>query len=250
MTETLLYDQPEFYDLVMGANPLAEACYLQEARRRGGAVLDLACGSGRFSIPLAGSGLEVVGADLSAAMLRRARDGAVAVNAPMTFVQLDMRDFTLAGRQFGLILIAGNSVQHLHDADDFRRCFQAVARHLAPGGALVFDAFVPSLRILSRNPTERHLVGTFPHDRLGPITLEETTSYDQVTQVNYGTWFWSAPARPDFMTMPLHLRQLFPQELPLLVAQGGLKLAARFGDFDRRPFDQRSRRQVCVCEVG
>ena len=63
MTDATLYDKPELYELAAPANPLAEN--IEEARRRGGAVLDLACGSGRYTIPLARSGLEVVGGDLS-----------------------------------------------------------------------------------------------------------------------------------------------------------------------------------------
>lgn len=250
VTNTILYDHPELYDLVMRANPLAEAFYLEEARRRGGAVLVLACGSGRFSIPLARSGIEVVGGDLSAAMLRRAAEQASAAHVRMSFTQMDMRDFDLGRRQFGLILIAANSILHLYEVDEFKRCFQAAARHLSPGGALVFDAFVPSMQILARSPNERHLVGRFTHDRMGPITLEETTDYDAASQINRGTWFWSMSDTADFLVVPLHLRQLFPQELPLLVQSSCLRLADRYGDFDRKPFNAQSSRQVCVCEIA
>jgi SAM-dependent methyltransferase len=249
MSNTVLYDWPELYDLVMPANPMAQAFFLNEACRRGGAVLELACGSGRFTIPLARSGIEVIGGDISAAMLRRGREQSAAAGAHVSFIQMDMKDFDLGGRRFGLILIAANSILHLHDIDDFRRCFHAVARHLAPGGAFVFDAFVPSMQILARKPAERHLVGHFTHDRMGQVKLEETTDYDAASQVNRGTWYWSTSSELDMLVMPVHLRQLFPQELPLLLQSGGFRLAARYGDFDRRPFDAQSRRQVCVCEV-
>src|SRR5215475_101302 len=73
MTDATLHDKPELYELAAPANPLAETFYIEEGRRRGGAVLDLACGSGRYTIPLARSGLEVVGGDLSPSMLKRAR---------------------------------------------------------------------------------------------------------------------------------------------------------------------------------
>jgi SAM-dependent methyltransferase len=245
-----LYDQPELYDLVMTPNPAAEAFYIEEARRRRGAVLELACGSGRFSMPLARAGSDVLGGDQSRPMLERARAQALDAGLDIDFRQLDMRDFELPGRLFGLIVIAANSLLHLHSIHDLRACFERVARHLTLEGALAFDVFTPSIPLLSRDPVQRHLVGRFVHGRLGEVTVEETTDYDMPSQVSRNTWFWSTPVRPDFRVTPLHMRQIFPQELPLLLAAGGLRLTERFGEFDRRSFDKRSRRQVCIAEVA
>jgi len=49
--------------------------------------------------------------------------------------------------------------------------------------------------------------------------------------------------------MQLEMRQIFPQEMPLLLAAGGLRLVARYGDFDRSPLTGASRRQVCIAAV-
>jgi SAM-dependent methyltransferase len=250
MTDASLYDRPELYDLAAPANPLAEAFYIEEARRRGGAVLDLACGSGRFTIPLARSGLEVVGGDLSASMLDRARGKAAAASVGIDFIEMDMREFDLPGRRFGLVVIAANSLLHLHDAHDIRRCFASIARHLLPGGALAFDVFVPNVGFLAREPNLRHSIGRFVHDELGELLLEETTEYDAVRQVNRARWFWSTPDRPDFFVVPLEMRLLFPQELPLLVEMGGLRLLQRYGDFDRSTFGAQSHRQICICGLA
>jgi SAM-dependent methyltransferase len=61
---------------------------------RGGAVLDLACGTGRHTIELARRGYEVVGFDLSLAMLARAGEDAQDHDAKVNFVQGDMREMT------------------------------------------------------------------------------------------------------------------------------------------------------------
>jgi SAM-dependent methyltransferase len=61
---------------------------------RGGALLDLACGTGRHAIELARRGYEVVGFDLSLAMLARAGDEAQDRDAKLNFVQGDMREMT------------------------------------------------------------------------------------------------------------------------------------------------------------
>lgn len=212
-------------------------------------MLDLACGSGRFTAPLAASGALVVGGDLSETMLTRAQATVAERDVSAEFVQLDMRDFEL-GRQFDAIVIAANSLMHLHTRADFTRAFSTIRQHLAPGGRLLFDVFVPSMHLLSLPAGQRELLGMFPHPRLGEVTIEETISYEPISQVMRTDWYWSTAERTDFRHTPLELRQIFPEELPLLVELGGLKLVERFGDFDRSPLTAGSRRQVCVCAAA
>lgn len=253
MTAGSFYDRPDLYDLAMPPDPRAEAFYVAEARRRGGPVLDLACGSGRMTLPLARAGFDVVGVDESPAMLAAARAKAEAAGVAIELVQADMRALDLVRddggpRTFGLATIFANSLLHLHETADIRRCLRAVARHLRPGGALAFDIFIPSPRFMVRTPDERREIKRFHHDTLGPLTLEETTRYDPYLQVGRSTWFWSAPDRPDFFSAPLDLRWIFPQELPLLLELEGFRLRERYGDFDLRPLSPHGRIQVCVCE--
>jgi SAM-dependent methyltransferase len=66
------------------------------AIERGGAMLDLACGTGRHAVELARRGYQVVGFDLSLAMLARASDEAQERRTKLNFVQGDMREMTFA----------------------------------------------------------------------------------------------------------------------------------------------------------
>lgn len=208
-------------------------------------MLELACGTGRFTIPLVRAGLDVVAGDLSEAMLERARAAATTAGVAVDFRQLDMRDFDL-GMRFDTVIVAVNSVLHLHRIEEFRAFFTSVERHLAPEGRLVFDAFVPSLSMLTRADGVRQPVGSFG---LGPDapSVEETIDYDPIAQVSRVEWFWSRPGEPDFWRHRLDMRQIFPQEMPVLVAFGGLRLLERFGGFDRSPLTARSHRQICIC---
>jgi SAM-dependent methyltransferase len=61
---------------------------------KGGTMLDLACGTGRHAIELTRRGYEVVGFDLSLAMLARAADEAQDRDQKLNFVQGDMREMT------------------------------------------------------------------------------------------------------------------------------------------------------------
>jgi hypothetical protein len=48
---------------------------------------------------------------------------------------------------------------------------------------------------------------------------------------------------------PLHLRLIFPQELPLLLAAEGLELLARYGDFAGNPLTQAGLNQICLARA-
>jgi SAM-dependent methyltransferase len=165
------------------------------------------------------------------------------------FVEGDMRDFDLDGT-FSFIFIARNSLLHLHSPEDFLACFACVRRHLRPDGVFAFDVFNPSVEILARPSGQRFPVMEYIHPEKGQVTIEQTGAYDAATQVNRVTWYFSSAEHRDFLTVPVHLRSLFPQELPLLLEKGGLRLDARYGSFDREPFTSESRHQVCLCRAG
>ncbi|GAA5154627.1 MULTISPECIES: daptide-type RiPP biosynthesis methyltransferase [Amycolatopsis] len=103
---------------------------LRLAQGAPGPVLELACGSGRLTLPLAARGHEVVALDSSAPLLAllksRIRDERIDV------VECDMAEFAF-DRSFGLIVLAASSVCLL-DAGQRAETFRRIAAHLAPGG--------------------------------------------------------------------------------------------------------------------
>jgi len=72
------------------------------ARQCEGEVLEIGCGTGRFTIPLAKQGVAVTGLDVVPGMLARARQKSAGL--PVKWVEADARDFQL-GQQFGLIFM-------------------------------------------------------------------------------------------------------------------------------------------------
>ena len=103
-------------------------------------ILDLACGTGQMARHFAAAGYRTLGVDLSAAMLRHARQNCAdyTTNGTLQFVQADMSGLPLAGK-FGLVVSTYDAVNHLPDGAALARLFTAVADQLAPGGMFVFD---------------------------------------------------------------------------------------------------------------
>ena len=113
-------------------------------REFGGPGLELAVGTGRVAIPLAGRGHEVYGIDISQPMLNRAMSKRStlqpATRSRLHFSRQDMRSFNFDLR-FGVIYAPFNSLLLLTSEPDFADCMSAVARHLKEKGVFVIEAF-------------------------------------------------------------------------------------------------------------
>jgi SAM-dependent methyltransferase len=237
------YDHPDLYDALQPAGAHVP-WYVGLARQQTGSVLELACGTGQITVPIAQLGLQTVGLDRSIAMLNVARRRAVDV--PVSFVQADMRQFAF-GRQFDLIFVARNSLLHLLSTTDLVAALTVAREHLSPNGVLAFDIFNPSPRLLDRPRGRRFPLMEVTTATFGTLRVEDTPDYDAATQVNRGTWHVSAPGKPDAWTIPLVLRSVFPRELPALLSAAGLELVNLYGELSGEPFVPESRVQVCVC---
>jgi SAM-dependent methyltransferase len=240
------YSHARLYDLMFPPGPSVDF-YLAEARRQGGQVLELACGTGRVLLPIASDGHPCVGLDLSRDMLAEAQRKAKERGIPVEWTQGDMRFFDL-GRTFDFVFIAANSLLHLHETEDLVSCFGSVRRHLAPGARFVFDVFNPSVRLLAEADGVRRTRESFNDPDRGEVRVEVAGIYDVPAQVMRETWYFSTDSEPDFVVAPLEVRSIFPQELPLLLSLGGLRLVERFGDFSGRPLAADTPQQVCICE--
>jgi SAM-dependent methyltransferase len=243
------YSRARLYDLMFPGGGPAVEFYRAAADRQGGRVLELGCGTGQKLIPIASDGYPCTGLDSSSDMLAEAQRKADERGAAVEWVQGDMRAFEL-GRTFDFVFITANSLLHLHEAEDLVSCFRSVRRHLAPGARFVFDVFSPSVRMLAEadgvRRTRESLSFTDP-DR-GSVSVDVAEIYDAPAQVTRGTWYLSTDSEPDFFVAPLEIRSIFPQELPLLVSLGGLRLLERFGDWSGGSFATDSQLQLCICE--
>ena len=101
---------------------------------RGGACLDIGCGTGNSTFPLFARGFDVTGLDASADMLVLAREKL----PPVTFVEGSFTDFQI-GKQFSLVYSVFDSLNNLLTEEDFLAAAETIYRHLEPGGFFMFD---------------------------------------------------------------------------------------------------------------
>lgn len=132
------YEDPDLYDLLFDGYSEDVGFYLGCAKQAGGPVLDLACGTGRLTLPMLEAGVDVEGLELQPEMLasltRKARErGMEPVVHPG-----DMRDLGLP-RRYALIVCAFNALAHNLAPEDWLATLRGCRAHLLPGGSLLFD---------------------------------------------------------------------------------------------------------------
>ncbi len=225
-----------------------EAFYVEEAKKADGPVLEIACGTGRIMIPIAVSGVSIVGLDRAPAMLEVARRKIAALpdktRRRMQIVEGDMRTFSLE-RRFPLAIIPYRAFLHLMTADDQRRALACIREHLTDGGRLVFNVFDPSIELIAaymRPPrgTLNHL-GSFTHPETGRrVMVSDTRRYDPLEQTLEEHRFFEEVDDEGRVlsktTTPLNLRYVHRFEMQHLLERCGYEVEALYGDFSRGPF--------------
>lgn len=220
------------------------AFYRMLADERGGPILDLGCGTGRLTAPLARDGHRVLGVDLSAAMLARAatriRRTSAAVAGRCVLARADLRALPVRGH-FPLVIAAFHTIQHLIDDRDLVTLFRQVARLIQPDGWFVFDVFFPDNAWLAR-PSNREFDRTIFRHPVTKQRLAYTVSHqlDAARQALHMKLRYQpvddngAPAGASHTVRLCH-RQLPPATVEALLRRAGLKILSRWGGFDGQP---------------
>ena len=217
------------------------AFYAGIARDAGGAVLEVACGTGRIALALAEAGFEVTGVDRSDGMLSIARRKAaslpVETQRRLAFVRQDMSELRL-DRDYSFAFVAFRSFQHLLTTELQVRTLHAIRRHLEPAGSLALHVFDPRLDLLVDE--------TLPIP--GQSGTDETTGrryvseiirtrFDHLAQTRHDLWRCAeigadgGVLRED--TGEMALRWTYRWELRHLLALCGFTVEAEYSDFRR-----------------
>ncbi|MBF8267777.1 MAG: hypothetical protein HW388_1285 [Dehalococcoidia bacterium] len=230
--------------------------YVEEAQRSGGPVLELGCGTGRVTIPIARAGVEILGLDSSAKMLQVARRKARAqgpLPGKLTWARGDMRALSLE-RRFALVIIPFRGFLSLLSVEEQRRCLDGVKASLAPGGRLAFDIFVPDLDMLTDDGSTPFHFRDVPHPETGRrLVMWHQNRFDNHSQVNSARTILEEVDQGGQVVRKLYrdfqIRYLHRFEAQHLLEVCGFRILDLFGGFDRQPFDEESTEMVWVAEA-
>lgn len=203
----------------------------------GSKVLDLCCGTGRHSVPLASLGYDVTGLDLSRPLLRRARAGARAAGVSVRWLRADMRAIPYEA-EFAAVINIFNAFGYLEDEAEDQRVLDQVARALAPGGLFLLDT-------TGRDSLVRHyLAADVERYDDGSLMVQEQ-SFDPLSS-RLSVRATLIEASGEIRTLGQSIRLYTLTELDAMLKAAGLRLEACCGDLDGSPLTIASRHLVLL----
>lgn len=133
----------QFYDFLMDEDYQAWTSYLlslaAEVGCRPQRVLDVGCGTGNITMGLAEHGLQVLGTDISAAMVSYAKQKAAEQGIKPEFLVQDMRKLDLPDKTWELAIAACDAMNYLTTEEDFIQALRSIHGHLQDGALFLFD---------------------------------------------------------------------------------------------------------------
>jgi ubiquinone/menaquinone biosynthesis C-methylase UbiE len=208
----------------------AEAQALAAARLSGcpesGELLDVPCGFGRHSVPLARAGYRVTGVDRSAALLEEARRRAGGERWPK-WVTADYRELPFGDASFDGALNLFSSLGYLGDEEDVR-VLADIRRVLRPGARLVVELLHRDRLVRGFAEQDWRLLGE------GRLLLEQRT-FDAATGVaqTTQTLIDGAGGRE---SRSFSVRVYSATELVAMLGRAGFEDVRTYGDLGGSPF--------------
>lgn len=101
-------------------------------------ILDLACGTGNITIPLAQTGYDMYGVDISQEMLSIADQKSYSQNLKIKWINNDICKLNM-NEKFDAIICCCDGLNYILEKDDLSKVFQSVHNLLLPGGVFTFD---------------------------------------------------------------------------------------------------------------
>ncbi len=204
---------------------------------KGKDVLDLCCGPGRVSIPLAKRGFRVTGVDRTKYLLEKAKARGRAAKAKVEWIRADMRDFVRRG-SFDLILSMHTSFGYFDDKSEDIAVLRNMLTNLRPGGICVIE--VGGKEWLARifAPTTSLVLPD------GTLFVQRHEIIDSWTRIR-NEWILIRNGRTK--TFRFHHTIYSGQELKDRMEQAGLTKVKLYGNLDGDAYGPTS---ICLIAVG
>ena len=244
------YDRTEaaFYDCYATGIEGDVQFYVEEAQKADSPILELGCGTGRILIPIAESGISIVGLDRAPAMLSIAREKISKLNVEtqsrIKLVEGDMRNFSL-DKYFKLVMIPYRAFLHLLTPEDQQQALSCIHEHLAEDGLLIFNIFDPRLETIVAHTTSLGAAMKRSREFIHPdtghrVVVWDSRPYDPGRQIIEQYFIFEEVDDEGRVISkiysPITLRYVYRYEMQYLLELCGYRIEALYGDFQRGPF--------------
>jgi len=201
-------------------------------------VLDIACGTGALTLPLAEAEYSVTALDLSAPMVDVTREKLLKENLSADLLVANMTDFKI-DRKFSLAIIARSGFMHLLTAKEQRQTFLNVKDHLTDGGVLTFNHFQPvpviQAKQMQSSLDDDSFRAEYTNKEGKKERIYEAHTYDYISQVMRGNWRFETLDDDgnisDTRIRPQAMRHTYRQEMEYLLELCGYEVMDVYNNY-------------------
>jgi ubiquinone/menaquinone biosynthesis C-methylase UbiE len=212
--------------------------------------VELGVGSGRVAIACAQAGVDVIGVDVSEAMMAegKRRAAEAGVGERITWLHGDMRTF-VAEPPVRLVTIPFRSFLHMTTTEDQLSALRSAHRSLLPGGRLALNVFIPDPAVIVQQHGTKTYQDEFVDERGRRCEMYSLPVYETATQLVHLKAIceiYEGERVAETAEADLEVRMVYRYEMHHLLARAGFEVEAEYGWFDRRPIAPDSRELVVV----
>ncbi|MHA1909587.1 MAG: class I SAM-dependent DNA methyltransferase [Candidatus Thorarchaeota archaeon] len=240
-------DAAQFYDAF--ANNYDIKFYPEVAKRYGGPILELACGTGRVLLILAQLGYEITGIDAAEEMFEIARSKFEQLpeetQSRVNLQQGSISDFDL-GRKFSLIIIPSSFKFNLTTENQLA-CLKSVRKHLDKDGVFILDHYPGALQ------------PEYEERMQGPVKLIDGTKVrrhiksesdlkEQLQRFIISYKIETPNGLEDAFVTESGQALIYEREIELLIQISGFKILEEYGDWDFSQYELGCERRIFVLQ--
>lgn len=225
----------KYYDLIFPMDMVTVEFISRIAGNQPKEILDIACGTGGYSIELGKLGYHVTAVDLDSQMVENLKTKVSNLDFKVKFLQANMLDLNnkLEKNSFETAFCIGNSIVHLDSLAQINDFFIQVKETLKSGGSLIIQT-INYDRVISKSIKSLPTI----YNKMARLSFERLYRYEKEQNKVY------------FKTVLSVDNQSFENEIPLYPLQyddamkmlklAGFKEIQCFGDFEGKHFDKES----------
>lgn len=202
-------------------------------------VMDMACGTGSYSLAIAEIGHNVTGIDLGQKMIELAERKNEASKSKIKFYCMDMREAAenFKDEKYDLIYCIGNSLVHLNNAEEIEKLIKDMFNMVEDGGQIILQIInydriinekITSLPTIERKDDGVKFVRNYRHSEDDSVIYFDTELIINDGE-NSGGYKNSVPLLP-----------LKSRDMKNILKNAGFKDINLYGDFDSVPYNEKS----------
>lgn len=223
--------------------------YKNLASQTNNKILEIGCGTGRITIPIAQDNNSIIGIDISESMIEVLKNKIKHSSLDISCLKMNMKNITMQ-EKFSLVMIPFNGFQSMLNIEDQYECLSSIRDHMESDSNLVLDMFPPSLNMFDQNHQTwyqvKEIISTNPSKS---IMVKHSSKYMLESQLIHTKLMIEEIINCEIVKTvykDFSLRYTNRYESEYLFKHAGFKIENLYGNFNLDKFNEDSDKMIWI----